>query len=284
MSASMRKMFFSLHGPCMQRRAVAVFLGFFDGSNTHAGAKVWTLCGFLGEEQAFILLDEAWNRILDKPSWPKRLKRFHMVDCFHGNREFVGWSFAERLAMFGELSSAIIATRCIAVSSAVIAEDFAKLEPEEFDLLKMEGLGTALDLSLQSVFQRSIKLTRQTSNVGEIGLLFDNENPENSKRILDFCGVYKGKFGFDKWLAGVGFGENVKFTPLQAADILAYCTYRFTMLRYPDCPQFDFPVLPGFERMVRQTLHDSKGGFDLDSMKQLAAKIKENRAKLALKG
>jgi hypothetical protein len=270
-----------LHCPGSAKKVVAVFYGFFDASNTHAEAKVWTLCGFVGEEAAFVLLDDAWNKVLDKPCWPKRLKRFHMVDCVHGNGEFVSWSFAERLSMFGELASAIISTPCVGVSSAVITEDFAKLDLEEFDLLKTEGLGTSLDLSLQSVLQRSINLTRQTSDAETIGLLFDNENPENSKRMLDFCETYKGKFGFGKWLAGIGFGDNAQFTPLQAADILAYCTYRYTMLRYPNFPELDFPVLPGFERMVRQTLHDAKGGFDLESMKKLASKAKANRVKNA---
>ena len=125
-----------------------MFYGFFDGSNTHVGAKVWTLCGFLGEDTAFGPLDDEWNRVLDKPSWPKRLKRFHMVECVHGEREFVGWSFAERLTIFGELSSVIMASPLLAIASVVITEDFAKLDPEELRLLQSEGLGEPLDLLL----------------------------------------------------------------------------------------------------------------------------------------
>jgi Protein of unknown function (DUF3800) len=261
-----------------------MFYGFFDGSNTHAGAKVWALCGYLGNETAFAHLDAEWNAVLDKPEWPKRLKRFHMVDCVHGDGEFIGWSFAQRLAIFGDLASVIMATPCVAVSSVVIAEDFEKLESEELDLLKSEGLGTPLDLSLQSVFQRSINLTRNTSNEEEISLVFDNENPENVKRFSEFCGVYRERFGFGKWFAGIAFSDSVKYAPLQAADILAYCTYRYSMQRYPDTPEFDFPVLPGFERIVRDTLHDAKGGFDLDSMKQIADKVRRKHAEIASGG
>jgi Protein of unknown function (DUF3800) len=257
-----------------------MFYGFFDGSNTHAGAKVWALCGYLMDEAACARLIEEWNAVLDKPEWPNRLKRFHMVDCVHGDGEFVGWSFAERLALLGDLTSVIMGIPCVAVSSVVIAEDFAKLEPEELDLLESEGLGTPLDLSLQSVFQRSINLTRGTSNDEEISLVFDNENPANVERFAELCGVYRDRFGFGKWFAGIAFGDSFKFIPLQAADILAYCTYRYSMQKYPDAPEFDFKVLPAFERMVRQTLHEAKGGFDLDSMKQLAAKIRTKHAEI----
>jgi hypothetical protein len=277
---SAREMFFFLHGPGdSSGKVVAVFFGFFDGSNTHAGAKVWTLCGWLGEEAAFTALDDAWKKVLNRPQWPTRINRFHMVDCVHGEEEFSRWSFAERLAIFGELCSVIMNVSLIGVSSAVITEDFPKLEPEELELLNSEGLGTPLDLSLQSVFQRCVRLTRNTSEEEQISLLFDYENTGNRTRILEFSDLYRGKFGFGKWLAGIGFGESVRFTPLQAADILAYCTYRFSMLRYPEIPIPDFRVLPGFERLVRATLHENKGGFDLDSMKQLAAKIRERHSK-----
>lgn len=282
MTASIRDMFFFLHGPNAQKRTVAVFLGFFDASNTHAGAKVWTLCGWLGDEEAFTDFHAAWQCVLDEPQWPTRLKRFHMVDCVHGENEFVGWSFAERLALFGDLCSVIMAAKeeLGAISSAVMTEDFPKLESGELDLLKSEGLGTPLDITLQSIFQRCIRLTRNTSEDAEVGLLFDNENPKTQARIREFTNLYRGKFGFGKWLAGVGFGESAKFSPLQAADILAYCTYRFSMQeRYPDVPIPVLSVLPGFERLVRATLHENKGGFDLDSMKRLASMIRERHAK-----
>lgn len=275
---SVRDMFFLVHGPSKHRKAVAVFFGYFDGSNTHAGARIWTLCGFLGEEAAFAELQDEWIRILNLPCWPKRLSRFHMVDCAHGEGEFVGWSFAERLAIFGDLVSVILSCRLAALGSVVITEDFEQLEPEELALLRSEGLGQPLDLSIQYIFQRSISATRETTEDGELGILFDNENPEVRNRCLDFCDLYKKRFGFDKWLAGIGFGENVKFAPLQAADILAYCTYRYSMQRYPQIEP-DFPVEPAFLRLITNIVNEG-GGFDLESMKLLAQEIKkrhENR-------
>jgi hypothetical protein len=275
--AAVREMFFFLHGPKIRRGLAAVFFGFLDSSNTHAGAKVWTLCGFLGDEPAFEPLDRAWNGVLDKPYWPKRIERFHTVECVHGYGEFEGWPFAERLTMWGELISVLTSLPLVALGSVIITEDFGKLEPDELELLRSEGLGDPLDLSLQYILQRSISLTRQTSESESIGLLFDNENPTRSQRCHEFCDLYRTKFGFDKWLAGIGFGSSMKWTPLQAADLLAYGTYQFTMKRYPQIREPDFPIMPGFLRMIEGVLHDG-GGFDLDSMKLLASEIRKRHS------
>lgn len=275
-----KEMFFLVHGPSKHRKVIAVFYGFFDGSNTHAGAKVWSLCGFLGEEAAFTDMYDAWNRVLDKPCWRKRLTRFHTVDCVHGDGEFIGWSFAERLGMFGDLADVIMAAPLAALGSVVITEDFAKLEPEERALLRSEGLGEPLDLSVQYIFQKSIAATKATDENQQIGFIFDDENPETRNRCFSFYDLYRTRFVCDPWMGGIGFGASVKYPPLQAADMLAYSTYRFTMLRYPEIPVSDFPVVPAFERMINGVLNEG-GGFDLESMQQLAAKIKERRGKAA---
>ena len=111
-----------------------------------------------------------------------------------------------------------------------------------------------------------------------MGLLFDNEDSVRSERCHAFCDIYKQKFGFDQWLAGLGFGSSKVSTTLQAADLLAYGTYQFTMKRYPEIPEPDFPILPGFLRMI-EGVANAGGGFDLDSMKMLVAEITKRHAK-----
>jgi hypothetical protein len=272
-----KDLFSLIHGPSQKRGLVSVFFGYFDGSNTHDGAKVWSLCGFLGDEPNFKYLSEQWAAVLEDPTWPTKLKRFHAVECVHRLGEFKEWSFADRLAIWGELISVIVSVPVIALGSVVITEDFQRLEAEELELLRSEALGTPLDLSIQHVFQRSISLTKNTSEEESIGLVFDIENPETTKRCADFAALYRTKFGFDKLLAGIMHGSSYKLTPLQAADLLAYGTYHYTMLRFPEVRSPDFPILPGFERLISAIFTDG-GGFDIDSMKALAAKIKTRRA------
>jgi hypothetical protein len=65
-----------------------VLQAYFDASGTHEGSNVLCIAGFIGEEDAFVDLDQRWERVLDKPCWPTRLSEFHMVDCVHGESEF----------------------------------------------------------------------------------------------------------------------------------------------------------------------------------------------------
>jgi hypothetical protein len=271
-------MFFFLHGP-LKKGLIAVIFGFMDSSNTHDGAKIWSLCGFLGEDKAFTEFDSEWNKVLDDPRWPKRVKRFHAFECVHAVGEFDGWSLAERLTMWGKLISLLTSLRSIvALGSMVVTEDFENLTPEERELLRSEALGEPLDLSVQYIFQRSITLTRNTSEDESVGILFDNETPYVMDRCYELSKVYQAEFGFQKWLAGIGFGDSVTFTPLQAADLLAYGTYRFVNdRRYPQLREHDFPIEPGFLRMIEGILVAGNGGFDLDSMKSLAAKIADRQ-------
>lgn len=278
-AASIGEMFFLMCGPKEQGKVIVLY-GFIDPSNTHDGAKVWSLCGFLGEKEAFQRLDSAWNAVLDNPCWPKRPSRFHTVECVHANGEFQGWSFSDRLSIWGELISVLInQDMLIALGSVVITEDFRRLNAEEIVLLNSEGLGGPFDLSLQYILQTSIRLTRQTSEDESIGLLFDNENPVRTERIHAFSNIYRRKHKLEKWFSGVAFFDSVTFTPLQAADLLAYGTYRYSMKgqRFLQTPDQDFPVLPGFMRLIQNISIGGAGGFDLDSMKQLAAQIKARR-------
>lgn len=264
-------------GPKIGERMIAVLYGFMDASNTHSGAKVWCLCGFLCDEGAILKLDRDWNAVLDKPTWPTRVKRFHAVECIHQYGEFENWRFADRLAIWGELIDVIIDVPMAALGSVVVIEDFAKLSPEELDLLRSEELGDPLALSVQYAFQKAITLTRNTSDSENIGIAFDDEEPARSQKCHELCNVYKGKFGFGKRLAGIGFVSSFKFAPLQAADLLAYGTYRYIMQRYPDFNESDFPVHPGFGRMLRG-IATAGGAFDLDAMKNLSAKIREKQS------
>ena len=87
-----------------------MIVGYFDGSGTHEGSNVLCIAGFIGEVEAFVELDQRWAKVLDDPRWRTRLPEFHMVDCVHGDGEFLkgGWSYAERLSLYGALTGVIV--------------------------------------------------------------------------------------------------------------------------------------------------------------------------------
>ncbi len=269
---SVRDMFVLTHGFQSEGKSVAVLYGFFDGSSTHAGARVWTLCGFLGGFDEFCKLDEGWNKVLDKKDWPNRPKELHMYDCVHGGGEFKGWSLAERLAIFGDLATIVSGLDILALGSIVIVDDLTRLDSTELALLNSQALGTPQDLTLQYIIQNSLTYTRKASKDEDIGIMFDQEPSEIAERYHAFANRYRSQFG--NVLKGIAFGDSIKFTPLQAADMLAYSTYRLELeRRFPDEREPDFPVLPCFKRVLSGVVA-AGGGYDLASMKKLVDLIK----------
>jgi len=272
MNPSMRDLFVLTHGFESKGKLTAVLYGFFDGSSTHAGSKIWTLCGFLGNLNEFQEFDGKWQAVLNKRDWPNRPKEFHMYDCVHAVGEFEGWRFAERLALFGDLSNIVADSGLFALGSIVIVNDLERLSSEELELLNSEGLGNPIDLTMQYIIQNSLRYARERSASEEIGLMFDRENPEAAQRILAFSEHYRKEFG--NVLAGIAFGESEKWTPIQAADMLAYCTYRLELRRrFLGEAEPDLPVLPCFARLILQ-ISPNGGGYDIDSMRRLVDLIK----------
>src|SRR6266566_2382335 len=101
-------------------RLCAVIYGYFDGSNTHHGSKVLSMCGFIGDPRIWDDFVKEWQKVLDNPGWPRRPSEFHMVDCVHGNKEFRGWTLAQRLAIFGDLCGVIANSNVMALGSVFV--------------------------------------------------------------------------------------------------------------------------------------------------------------------
>jgi hypothetical protein len=273
-NSAVRDMCALVHGFHYRGKITAVLFGFFDGSSTHAGSKIWTLCGFLGEFSDFETLDEKWNKVLNKPHWPSRPSEFHMYDCVHARGELDGWTFAERLALFGDLATIVAESNLHALGSIVIVDDLARLAHDEMELLQSERLGTPIDLTLQYILQNALRYTKKYSLTEDIGLIFDQEPEVIAQQFLAFSDHYRNEFG--KILAGIGFGDSAKWTPLQAADMLAYCTYRLELRRrFPTEAEPEFPVLPRFARLILE-IAPAGGGYDFDSMKKLVELIKQH--------
>ena len=139
--------------------------GYFDGSGTHVGSKVLVIAGFIGEEEAFVDLDQQWEKVLNDPRWPTRLPEFHTVECVHGGGEFQqgGWNYAERLALYGDLTRVIVEVGerhiLLPIGAGAVTGIFNKIATADLDLLTAEGLGTPFDLTFQLLLQQIIHRT-----------------------------------------------------------------------------------------------------------------------------
>jgi len=174
--------------------------GYFDGSGTHEGSKVLVIAGFIGGEEAFVDLDQHWERVLDDPRWPTRLSEFHTVDCVHGVGEFqrAAWSYAERLALYGSLTRLIVEVGerhiLLPIGAGVVAGIFDEIAKADLDLREVEGLGTPFDLTFQLLLQQIIHRAYERWPHEEIGLLYDKGNKPEADRFRALFNEYAGRF------------------------------------------------------------------------------------------
>jgi hypothetical protein len=259
-----------------------VLQGYFDGSGTHFGSNVLCIAGFVGEEDAFVDLDKRWEAVLDEPSWPSRLSEFHMVDCVHGEGEFQigGWNYAQRLALYGDLTRAIVESSdasghgILAIGAATVTGIFDQVGPTDLGLLKSEAIGAPFDLTFQLLTQQIIYRVHELWPGQTVGLLYDKANKPEADRFNQLCREYAGRFHLGDILHSWGQADSKSFTPLQAADLLAFGTLHLAQLNHcPGCVEPYFPTIPAFWNLLSKIATDG-GIYDLDALNRLLPKVR----------
>lgn len=258
-----------------------MLFGYCDGSGTHKGSRVLCVTGFIGDKDAWADFDERWNRVLDKPEWPSRIRAFGTFDCAHQMEEFRSWPYAERLALFGDLVGVIIDSPQIhAIGSSNIINHFGELPAADLDLLESESLGTPLEIVCQHLFQRIISRTREKYSESEsVALTFDIEPSLAAEKYLSIYADYTNRYLYKDNLAtsALMFRSRHDFPPLQAADLLAHTTYQWEMeTYYPSAVEPYFPIIPAFLRMVKAIEPDG-GRYNFEGLQVLVDLIKKKR-------
>lgn len=262
-SQAIRDMFHLVCGPSQHGKVAAVIFGYFDESSTHEGSKVAALCGFLADPRIWDGFDHAWKKVLDKPDWPNRPPEFHMYDCVRGIGPFTGWRLAERLAIYGDMVTLLCDTNLIALGSAIVVDAFKNLSDEHKLLLAQGGLSEPIDFVFQHLLQIAISSTLRYGNihnppiVEKLGLLFDKVDPSVASRYYKLYAHTTDKHRHGGMLTGIAFGDSKEFTAIQAADMLAYTTYRYILKRhFPAEPEFEFPITAPFMRLIENVAAD----------------------------
>jgi hypothetical protein len=264
--------------------ATAVLVGYVDGSGTHASSEVVVVSGFIAEENEWLELDRKWNAILDDPRWPSRLSEFHMVDCVHGDREFLegAWSFAQRLSLYGDLCVLLRNSNVTPIGAAAVAEAFHQIPASDLALLRDEQtrLGTPLDVCFQMLVQQTVRRVHERDE--SIAIIFDNEDRATEIAFSDFCHHYHFSFPLGDVFSGFGFADSRQLTALQAADLLAFGTLHLAQHMGPNPPRIEpyFPVIPAFWNMLVQLASSPNTSpygqiVGLEDLKALVEKVKK---------
>ena len=237
-----------LFGPLSSGSEVMiVIIGCFDGSyEKEERPSVIAVTGFLAPKEYWVKLAERWARVIFNPALPSPITRFHAVDCVNKAGEFKDWPFADRLALWGDLVDILISSDLIAVGSVLICEPFYRLSEA-----MQKRLRNPYHLPVEMCIQSALSKMKADMPEDQVGLVFDQENRPIAEESAIRYGLYANDPNWNGNLAGFAQSSSKDHAPLQAADLLAYGSFRWHKKAfYPNTPDLDFPIMPAFARLI----------------------------------
>ena len=195
---------------------VCMLAAYFDESGTHEGSQAVAVAGYIAHADQWAVFDRQWKEALADFKRPY----FHMTD-YAGNRQGYRWG-TKRPHRFNRLMSII--NRNVEIGIGVVLDVDAwnhhvqtKEEKRYFGTSKYDFCATVV-LGL-------VALWCDDKGIHE-GIAYTYEQGANGWR--EFHETYKKEYAnahnrqYYRLLGDVSFRDKKRFTPLQAADIVAF--------------------------------------------------------------
>jgi len=195
------------------------FTAYFDESGTHKGSAAVALAGYLSTTEGWEAFDHQWKPVLKKYG----IEFFHMADFAQRQGQFRGWSEDRRRECLRELHDIICGNAIASVGyglSRAAYDAIVCAKADDFmggpygllaSTLLIDFSGLLRLLGVRSLI--AYRFESGAEGIGQVASVFDHNlaSPGHSAfhRLLSF-----------------GIENKRKFTPLQAADILAYELYK----------------------------------------------------------
>lgn len=199
-------------------RMMLTLQGYFDDSGTHRSSQAITLAGYISTAEQWACFDEEWSAALSE--W--NLGFFHMTEFANRANAYKDWSNQERKFRFARLAAIIKKHTVASVAVGFLRSSYN----QSFDKRTKQFVGpygVAAMMCLTDVAERlgpaypsariAYVFEAGTEGKGQILSLFD----------MNFCND-DNREHFK--LLSIKFEDKRDFTPLQAADVLAYEHYR----------------------------------------------------------
>ena len=207
--------FFNLHFRS-EVKLVAALTVFCDETCTHKGAPVTCVGGYVFEENPEHEFTEKWADVLE-PLRERGIRYFHASPCDAPDDEFVCLSYAERLALFGDLISLVRRTAKIGLAATIKDEVFkaamARNKIQRFTGSKYTACALRLFAAL-GIWADNNAIEGKILYQFESGSGSQDEADLMMKRIAASPEL-AARFRY----GGHGFQSKESLLPLQAADL-----------------------------------------------------------------
>ncbi len=216
------------------------FVGYFDDSGTHKGAGIVVVAGAVATAERWEQLSREWQRTIR----PWRVLQFHATDFVTGKGEYRGWTEDTKSARLMALVKLIRKHVRVLIGNAVMEADFEEVSAKYPD----NNFGTAYRFCAFLIPPAVDLWRRQSPKRGPVALIFESGNKLLNEygRIVNQAGTFehlRQKFGY----SSITQGTSSDLVPLQAADLIAYATYRCAFMNKP----LDSYLEPCFESLFK---------------------------------
>jgi Protein of unknown function (DUF3800) len=201
-------------------RFLVLLEAYFDESGTHDGSKVLTVAGYIGDPAAWVHFEGEWRAALEEYG----LEFFHMNKFAAGAPPvYARWTREQRLDNLKRLIDLTNRHAYASVGVCVPLESFQSLVPPD----AQEFLGGPYGFAAIACFFETARLVRAHRSDGWISYVLESGGPDpgvvanHFKRFMQ-----RPELRQYLRLQSLRFDDKRVFTPLQAADILAYELYR----------------------------------------------------------
>ncbi len=191
---------------------VVVLKTYMDESGIHDGSPVLTVGAYIGLGSIWRDWTKEWNR------QKKPIKVFHATDCAALENEFKGWDPKERDKYVANLLPVIGRANLIGTVAGIVMDDYREVQKQFPEIV--EKLGNPYTACFQWVVQNMLESMVRVGQKKRVA--FFHENNDYKEDALQCFAFLKKHRDPNNQLISLTFGGKEDYTPLQAADVLAY--------------------------------------------------------------
>lgn len=226
---------------------MAVVAAYFDESKDGKGTLA--IAGYVAPVWTWDGITPRWQSLLSNCG-PRPAKEFKASDCRSGFGEFAGWSPEERLLLTTQLVDLIVEggdyTGMFGVGAGVYGHLNSEIDPDLEPIYYLSCFRKVV----QHVFRCCDFLEAEDS----IQFVFDEKDDVAFRAIQAFGRVVDEERGlFRAKVLEPQFARSHELAPLQAADLLAYETFKEMKNRFHGEEQL--PVSVALHRLVSERYH-----------------------------
>ena len=222
--SSIRDLTGLIHPESSRERMSALLVAHLDESGIHAGSRICAIAGFVGAQEEWGVFERRWRREIEQAG----VRQFHMAEFESRQGEFVGWSEGRREQFLERLMELIRARDLEGVGSGLVMADYDRLSDDEKAWMTHGNPEQPYFLCFQHCVVEAVSRANALPSAERVAFVFDRQDDFQAEatrlynRMKDQVD-WPNRFRLADF---VSFASKRETVALQAADLLAYETYK----------------------------------------------------------